>query len=295
MSNRQEAPDSAVTSYQYAATRTVSAGGVEFAYRELGPKAGVPLVLVTHLAAVLDNWDPRVVDGLAARHRVIAFDNRGVGASTGTTPKTIQAMAADAVTFIRALGLTQVDLLGFSMGGMIAQVIVQGQPELVRKPTPAGPGPAGGEGITNVTKLSHFDTVRALLTLQDPKQFLFFTRTPNGRRAGKAFLARLKERTEHRDERISLRSYFAQLEAIHRWGRQAPADLSAIHQPTLVANGEHDRMVPTTNSVDLARRIPNSELVIYPDAGHGGIFQYHDEFVAKALELLDHPKGTRHA
>ena len=128
MSHRQEAQNDAITSYKNAPTRIVSAGGVDFAYRELGPKTGVPLVLVTHLAAVLDNWDPRVVDGLAARHRVITFDNRGVGASTGTTPKTIQAMATDAVTFIRALGLAEVDLLGFSMGGMIAQVIVQDEP-----------------------------------------------------------------------------------------------------------------------------------------------------------------------
>jgi pimeloyl-ACP methyl ester carboxylesterase len=292
---RQHVQAGLVGSYRDAPTRTVTAAGVDFAYRELGPDAGVPVVFLTHLAAVLDNWDPRVVDGIAATHRVITFDNRGVGASGGTTPKTIEAMAQDAVAFIRALGLEQVDLLGFSMGGMIAQLIAAAEPQLVRTLILAGTGPSGGEGIDRVTRLSHLDTIRALLTLQDPKQFLFFTRTPNGRQAGKAFLARLKERTEHRDERISLRSYFAQLEAIHRWGRQAPADLSAIHQPTLVVNGEHDRMVPTTNSVDLARRIPNSELVIYPDAGHGGIFQYHDEFVAKALELLDHPKGTHHA
>ena len=286
MSHRQEAQNDAITSYKNAPTRTVSAGGMDFAYRELGPKTGVPLVLVTHLAAILDNWDPRVVDGLAAKHRVITFDNRGVGASTGTTPKTIQAMATDAVTFIRALGLTQVDLLGFSMGGMIAQVIVQDEPQLVRKLILAGTGPAGGEGITNVTKLSHLDTARALLTLQDPKQFLFFTRTRNGRQAGKQFLARLKERTDNRDKAISLKSYFAQLAAIHSWGLERPQDLSGIHQPVLVANGESDRMVPTTNSLDLARRLPDSDLVIYPDAGHGGIFQFHGQFVEKALEFL---------
>ena len=286
MSHRQEAQNDAITSYKNAPTRTVSAGGMDFAYRELGPKTGVPLVLVTHLAAILDNWDPRVVDGLAAKHRVITFDNRGVGASTGTTPKTIQAMATDAVTFIRALGLTQVDLLGFSMGGMIAQVIVQNEPKLVRKLILAGTGPAGGEGITNVTKLSHLDTARALLTLQDPKQFLFFTRTRNGRQAGKQFLARLKERTDNRDKAISLKSYFAQLAAIHSWGLERPQDLSGIHQPVLVANGESDRMVPTTNSLDLARRLPDSDLVIYPDAGHGGIFQFHEQFVAKALAFL---------
>ncbi|MDP4510175.1 alpha/beta fold hydrolase [Nonomuraea turcica] len=286
MSHRQEVQNNAITSYKYAPTRTISAGGVEFAYRELGPKTGVPLVLVTHLAAVLDNWDPRVVDGLAAKHRVIAFDNRGVGASTGATPKTIRAMAKDAVTFIRALGLNQVDLLGFSMGGMIAQVIVQDEPQLVRKLILAGTGPAGGEGIKNVTKLSHLDTVRALLTLQDPKQFLFFTRTPNGRQAGKQFLARLKERTDNRDKAISFKSYFAQLSAIHSWGLERPHDLSVIRQPVLVANGESDRMVPTQNSRDLARRLPDSDLVIYPDAGHGGIFQFHGQFVEQSLAFL---------
>ncbi|MEV5718570.1 alpha/beta hydrolase [Amycolatopsis mediterranei] len=275
-----------VTSYRDAPTRTVSAGGVDFAYRELGPKTGVPVVFLTHLAAVLDDWDPRVVDGIAARHRVIAFDNRGVGASTGTTPKSIQAMAADAVTFIRALGLTEVDLLGFSMGGMIAQVIVRTEPELVRKLIIAGTGPAGGEGIKDVTRISNLDTVRALLTLQDPKQFLFFTRTPNWKRAGREFLARLKERKHDRDKSIALRAYVAQLKAIHRWGLEKPADLSLVRRPVLVANGDHDRMVPTSNTHDLARRLPDSEVVIYPDAGHGGIFQFHAEFVDKALAFL---------
>jgi len=282
-------PDSpVVTSHKDAPTRTVSAGGVDFAYRELGSNTGVPVIFLTHLAAVLDNWDPRVVDGIAAKHRVITFDNRGVGASSGSTPNTIEAMAKDAVAFIRALDLDQVDLLGFSMGGMIAQVIAEDEPQLVRKLILAGTGPAGGQGIENVTRIAHFDTVRALLTLQDPKQFLFFTRTPNGRRAGKEFLARLKERTENRDKAISLRSYGAQLKAIHRWGKAQQVDLSRIHQPVLVVNGESDRMVPTSNSRDLAQRLPNAELVIYPDAGHGGIFQFHQQFVEKALAFLSH-------
>lgn len=274
------------TSFRDAPTRTVSVGDFDVAYRELGPGTGVPVIFLTHLAAVLDNWDPRVIDGIAAQHRVIAFDNRGVGASTGATPKTIDAMAKDAVAVIRALGLEQVDLLGFSMGGMVAQVIAADEPQLVRKLILTGTGPAGGEGITKVTRLSHLDTLRGLLTLQDPKQFLFFTRTPAGRRAGKEFLARLKERTNDRDKAISIRSYLAQLKAIHRWGKQPPADLSVIHQPTLVANGESDRMVPTSNSFDLARRLPNADLVVYPDAGHGGIFQFHTEFVAKANAFL---------
>jgi pimeloyl-ACP methyl ester carboxylesterase len=274
------------TTWRNAPTQTLNAGGVKFAYRQLGPDTGVPVVLLTHLAAVLDNWDPRVVDGIAAKHRVIAFDNRGVGASSGSTPTTIKEMARDAVVFIRALGFDQVDLFGFSMGGMIAQVIAQQQPRLVRKMILAGTGPAGGEGIEKVTRITYLDIARGLLTRQDPKQFLFFTRTPNGRAAGKAFLARLEERTNDRDKPISVRSLRAQLKAIHRWGQQQPADLARVRQPVLVINGESDRMVPSKNTVDLDRRLPNSERVIYPDAGHGGVFQFHEDFVKRALEFL---------
>jgi pimeloyl-ACP methyl ester carboxylesterase len=274
------------TTWKSAPTQTINAGGTQFAYRELGPSGGVPVVFLTHLAAVLDNWDPRVVDGIAAERRVITFDNRGVGASSGVTPTTIEQMARDAVSFIRALGFDQVDLFGFSMGGMIAQVIAQQEPRLVRKMILAGTGPAGGDGIDKVTRISYLDIARGLLTRRDPKQFLFFTRTPNGRRAGKEFLARLEERTSDRDKAISVRSFRAQLKAIHRWGRQQPADLSSIQQPVLVMNGESDRMVPTKNTVDLDRRLPNSQLVIYPDAGHGGVFQFHEDFVKRALEFV---------
>jgi pimeloyl-ACP methyl ester carboxylesterase len=245
-----------------------------------------PVVFLTHLAAVLDNWDPRVVDGIATEHRVIAFDNRGVGASSGSTPKTIEEMAADAVAFIRALGFDRVDLFGFSMGGMIAQVIAQEEPGLVRKMILAGTGPAGGDGIKKVTRISYLDTARGLLTRRDPKEFLFFTRTPNGRGAPEQFLERLEERTTDRDKAITVGSFRAQLKAIHRWGQQEPADLSSVHQPVLVVNGESDKMVPTKNTIDLDRRLPDSELVIYPDAGHGGVFQFHEDFVGRALEFL---------
>jgi len=274
------------TTWHNAPTHTIDVGGMEFAYRQIGPSTGVPVVFLTHLAAVLDNWDPRVVDGIAARHRVITFDNRGVGASSGSTPTTIEEMASDAVSFIRALGFDQVDLFGFSLGGMIAQVIAQEEPQLVRKMILAGTGPAGGEGIDKVTRITYLDTARGLLTRQDPKQFLFFTRTPNGRRAGKEFLARLEERTSDRDKAISVSSFRAQLKAIHRWGQQKPADLSSIHQPVLVMNGESDKMVLTKNTVDLDRRLPNSQIALYPDAGHGGVFQFHDDFVKQALEFL---------
>jgi pimeloyl-ACP methyl ester carboxylesterase len=284
---KQATPAAGASSvYEHARTEIIDVGGVEFAYRQLGPSTGVPVVFLTHLAAVLDNWDPRVVDGIAAKHRVITFDNRGVGGSGGSTPTTIEEMASDAVAFIRALGLDQVDLFGFSMGGMIAQVIAQQEPRLVRKMIIAGTGPAGGEGIDKVTRISYLDIARGLLTRQDPKQFLFFTRTPNGRRAGREFLARLEERTNDRDTAISVRSFRAQLKAIHRWGRQKPADLTSIQQPVLVMNGESDKMVPSKNTVDLGRRLPNSQLVLYPDAGHGGVFQFHEDFVKRALEFL---------
>jgi len=286
--SKVQAPQGAAvhTTWKDTPTQAINVGSVEFAYRQLGPSTGVPVVFLTHRAAVLDNWDPRVVDGIAATHRVITFDNRGVGASSGSTPRTIEEMATDAVAFIRALGLEQVDLFGFSMGGMIAQVIAQAEPQLVRKLLLAGTGPAGGEGIDKVTRISYLDTARGLLTRQDPKQFLFFTRTPNGRRAGKEFLARLQERTSDRDKAISVGAFRAQLRAIHRWGRQQPADLASIHQPVLAINGDSDRMVPSNNTVDLARRLPNSQLVLYPDAGHGGVFQFHQDFVRRALEFL---------
>src|SRR3954471_21321114 len=274
------------TTWKTAPTHSIEAGGVTFAYRELGPSTGVPVVFLTHLAAVLDNWDPRIVDGIAAKHRVITFDNRGVGASSGSTPTTIEQMASDAVTFIRALGFDRVDLFGFSMGGMIAQLIAQQEPRLVRKLILAGTGPAGGDGIDKVTRISYLDTARGLLTRRDPKEFLFFTRTPNGRDAAKEFLARLEERTNDRDKAISVGSFRAQLKAIHRWGQQQPTNLASIHQPALVMNGESDKMVPTKNTVDLDQRLPNSQLVLYPDAGHGGVFQFHEDFVKRALEFL---------
>ncbi|MFD5540460.1 alpha/beta fold hydrolase [Streptomyces sp. NPDC127079] len=278
---------SSSASYRDAPTRSVSVRGVDFAYRELGPKEGVPLVLLVHLAGVLDNWDPRVVDGLAAGRRVIAFDNRGVGGSGGSTPDTIEAMARDAVLFVRSLGFEQVDLLGLSMGGFVAQVVAAKEPDLVRKVILAGTGPAGGPGIDRVPALTIQATLKGALTRQDPKLSLFFTDSANGQRAGHAFMDRLKERTDNRDKDISLPSFRAQLKAIKRWGRQTPSDLSVIRQPVLVANGENDRMVPSQNTLDLAARLPRSQLVpLYPDAGHGGIFQYHAEFVTSALEFL---------
>src|SRR3954453_17609654 len=177
----------APTAYRNAATQTIDVAGTRVAYRRLGPDTGVPVVFLHHLGAVLDNWDPRVIDGIAAHHRVIVFDKRGVGASKGSTPTSDAAMARDAVAFIRALGFDQVDLLGFSLGGFVAQEIVQEEPQLVRRLILAGTGPAGGGGIERVRRITLPARLKGGLSFKDPKTYLFFTRTTNGKAAARAY------------------------------------------------------------------------------------------------------------
>lgn len=278
--------DPVITSYAQAPARTVTAGGVTYAYRELGPKGGIPVVFFVHLAATLDNWDPRIVDPIAQGRHVIAFDQRGVGASTGSVPKTIEEAADDAYTFIRALGHETIDIFSFSMGGMIAQDLVVKHPELVRRLVLTGTGPRGGKDMDKVVRTTYYDVLRATLTRSDPKEFLFFNRNATGKRAAKAFVQRLGERTVDRDAKISTKAFQTQLGAIKRFGLSAPSDLSVITQPTLIANGDNDRMVPSVLSEDLHRRIAGSELIIYPDSGHGGIFQFHEEFAPVAVRFL---------
>ena len=278
---------SSTKKWKDAPTRSVHVAGTKFVYRQLGPAAGVPVIMLNHWGAVLDNFDPRIVDGLAATRPVIALNYRGVGASGGRAPLTVAEMARDAIAFVRALGFEQVDLLGFSLGGFVAQDIVVKEPELVRKVILTGTGPAGGEGIEKVGPVSWPLIIKGVLTLRDPKFYLFFTSTANGRRGAKAFLKRFKERQADRDRPITMSAFLRQLKVIKAWGTQAPQELGAILKPVLVANGDQDKMVPSSNSIDLARRLPNSELVLYEDAGHGGIFQYHEAFVKKALAFLD--------
>lgn len=268
-------------------TDTINVNGTKFYYRKLGNiNESVPVIFLNHLGATLDNCDPGVMDGIATKHQIIAFDNRGVGATEGTTPVTIAKMAKDAISLIKALGYKKVDIIGFSMGAFIAQEILLQEPQLVRKAVLTGTGPAGGEGIKNVTKITYLDIFRGLLTFRDPKFYLFFNTNKNGKKSAKEFLARIKERTENRDKKIGIKSFGNQLKAIHSWGLQKPQDLSVIKQPVLIANGDNDRMVPSINTYDLAKRVSNAELIVYKDAGHGGIFQNHEEFVKSALAFL---------
>jgi len=275
-----------ITSYEQAPTRSVTVGDVTYAYRELGPKGGVPVVFFVHLAATLDNWDPRIVDPIAEKRHVITFDQRGVGASTGTVPDTIEEAADHAYELIAALGFEEIDIFSFSMGGFIAQDLILEHPGLVRRLVLTGTGPRGGKDIEKVAGVTYRDILRATLTRSDPKEFLFFNRDAAGKSAAKAFVKRLQERTIDRDRPATIKALRTQLKAIQKYGRSAPSDLSALTLPTLIANGDHDRMVPTALSEDLHRRIKGSQLIIYPNSGHGGIFQFHEKFAPVAADFL---------
>ncbi|MBH3404948.1 alpha/beta hydrolase [Pseudomonas glycinae] len=275
------------TSFIDAANQSITVNGIPFAYRDTGPATGVPLVLFNHWGAVLDNFDPAIIDGLAQTRRVITTDYRGIGNSGGTAPLTVGEMADDAIQLIRALGLKTVDVLGFSLGGFVAQDIALKAPDLVRRLILTGTGPAGGTGIDKVGTVSWPLILKGLLTLRDPKFYLFFTSSANGRRSALQYLRRLKARKNNRDKGPTPRAFLRQLKAITAWGRQPRQALGRLRTPTLVVNGDNDIMVPSVNSFELARLIPDAQLVIYKDAGHGGIFQHHADFVAKAQAFLD--------
>lgn len=277
----------ATTTWKNTPTQTLDVGGTSFAYRELGPRGGTPLVFLHHFTAVLDDWDPRVIDGIAAHRHVITFDNRGIGATGGKVPHTLDAMAADAAAFIRALGHENVDLIGFSIGGGVAQEVTLANPELVRRLILAGTGVRGGGGLTKMPLIVGGAYLKAALTRRDPRHFLFFNRNPAGKRAATEYIARLQERTTDRDTAISHQARIAQLKAIREAGLGDRRDLNQITQPTFVANGDNDVMVASSQSHELAERIPNAKLTIYPDSGHGAIFQYHEQFVPAVLEFLE--------
>jgi pimeloyl-ACP methyl ester carboxylesterase len=286
MSTSSHEPVPVITSYAQAPARTVTVGSTTYAYRELGPKGGIPVVFFVHLAATLDNWDPRIVDPIAQNRHVITFDQRGVGASTGKVPATIEEAADHAYEFVTALGFDTIDVFSFSMGGMIAQDLIVKHPDLVRRLVLTGTGPRGGKDIDKVVGVTYRDILRATVTRSDPKEFLFFNRNAVGKPAAKAFVKRLQERTIDRDKEIGITAFRTQLKAIAKYGRSAHSDLSRFTQPTLIANGDNDRMVPSRLSNDLHQRIKGSELIIYPDSGHGGIFQYHEQFAPVAAAFL---------
>lgn len=261
--------------------------GSQFNYREVGTGDKLPLILLNHLSATLDNWDPRLIDSLSQHRKVIVFDNRGVGLSNGNVPTTIEEMAADVMHFLELLGLKQIDLLGLSMGGFIAQTFTLKYPSVVRNLILVGTGPQGDVDIAKVGRITNIDLLRAAFTRQDVKEYLFFTRTAQGKAAGKAFMARLKQRTMVNDKPIKLTAYRRQLKAINHYAHSKATMLSQINQPTLIVNGDHDRMVPVVGSYQMHEQIKNSQLKIYPDAGHMSLFQYTDDFVTTLERFLN--------
>jgi len=270
--------------------RVTTPNGIDYAYRRFGnTAAGTPVVFLQHFRGNIDSWDPALIDAIAGDREVILFDNVGVGATPGTTPSSVASMAQDTVEFIELLQLMHVDLFGFSLGGFVAQEIALSHPSLVRRLVLAGTGPQGAPGMEQWPE----DVVDALVApdVVSPEGYLhvFYTSTPSSRAAGKASLGRIYWRQDGRDENPSIASKNAQYEAVRAWGAPdwaALQRLTHVSQPTLILQGDNDIMIPTAASHLMAGLIPNSRIVIYPNASHGAIFQHADAVARDSLAFL---------
>jgi pimeloyl-ACP methyl ester carboxylesterase len=272
-------------------TRYVETAGIRFAYRRWGKSGGVPLVFLNYFSGNLDDWDPQVTDALAANYDVILFDNAGVASSNGETPGTVAEMTRGALAFCDALGLKKINVVGFSLGGMIAQQMALDHPGRVNRIILLGTGPRGGEGMT-FTELSADERA-------DPAQFLlaaFFSPSDASQEAGRAYLYRLAARTHDRDRPVSPKTAEAQLRAIREWGAVPPRDryatLPRITQPTLVVHGAKDIVVQPMNAFILAQHLPNAQLIMYPDSSHGAQYQHADMFLRHVKLFLGRSAPT---
>ena len=283
-------PKTDAVSNASAPTEFLTTGGQTYAYRRFGSGSQPPLLCLQHFTGTLDTWDPAVTDALAQRGQVILFESAGIGRSTGTVPETVAGMAKHALAFLDGLGLQTCDVLGFSLGGMVAQQMVLDRPSVFRKVILVGTAPRGGEDIMHLEKPS------LSKPLQDPSlrgyavlQKIFFAPTQSSQAAGEAFINRLLQRKDDREPPSGPKVAQAQIAAFRDWEKTTGkrfADLAAIRQPTLVVNGIHDEMIPIANSYWLVENLPNAMLIAYPDSGHGSLFQFHESFTQQAKAFL---------
>ena len=275
-----------IHTHQTAPTQYIEASGIRFAYRRFGKAGGVPLVFNQHYTGTMDYWDPAVTNGLAESREVILFNNAGVSSSSGEVPTSFPEMGANAIAFIKALGLTEVDVLGFSIGGMVAQEIALQGGDLVRRVILVGTGPRGADMAASQSNAIFSATY-------DPPEHLWlsvhFSPSSSSREAGVAFLKRKWERKD-RDPEVSAEASARQGEAIGKYIAQHEGVLDYlkdISQPTLVVQGSNDVIIPTHNSYVLQQNLPNAQLIVYPDSNHGSMYQYPELFVAQAAQFLD--------
>lgn len=273
-----------------APTQFVQAAKEKYAYRRFGKKSGVPLLLLQHFTGTLDNWDPALTAALAVEHDVILFDNAGIGRSTGKVPTTIAGMAEHGLAFVDALGVATCDVLGFSLGGMVAQQMVLDRPAVFRKIILAGTAPRGGEDVMHLEKPSvgrYFQD--SSLKGYEILQKIFFAPTETSQAAGKEFIERLMLRQADRDPLSGQEVVQAQMASFREWDQftgERFAELKKIQQPTLVVNGIHDELISVKNSYSLVENLPNAVALIYPDSGHGSIFQWHASFAGQVNAFL---------